>query len=181
VLLSRLWQLIRYWLIIHNSILGGLITSSYSYPKQNQKNIIFVIKLVTTPLWRSVRMTFTFLKWGLGNPLGLLKTQSSITKVKTPRLEVFFIPLENSQGGLQVCFRPHPNWRSEQGIMNFQSPRSSNRDNFETPLWESREKVPFRCRCCGVMQIILYGGRWWLPRSLGRGESCESRVTRGLS
>jgi hypothetical protein len=24
-----------------------------------------------------------------------------------------------------------------------QSPRSPNRDSFETPLWESREKVPF--------------------------------------
>jgi hypothetical protein len=27
---------------------------------------------------------------------------------------------------------------------------------------------------------ILYGGRWWLPPSPGRGESCESEVTRGL-
>ncbi len=29
-----------------------------------------------------------------------------------------------------------------------------------------------RCR-------VLYGGRWWLPRSPSRGESCESRVARG--
>jgi len=27
--------------------------------------------------------------------------------------------------------------------MNAQSPGSPNRDNFRTPLWESREKVPF--------------------------------------
>jgi hypothetical protein len=32
---------------------------------------------------------------------------------------------------------------------------------------------PFRCGCGGVMQRILYGGRWWLPPSLGHGESSE--------
>jgi len=58
--------------------------------------------------------------------------------------------------------------------MNAQSPGSPNRDNFETPLWESQEKVPFRCKCGGEAQRILYGGRWWLPLSLGRGESSES-------
>jgi hypothetical protein len=46
------------------------------------------------------------------------------------------------------------------------------RDNFGTPTWESREKVPFRCKCGGVTQRILYGGRWWLPPSSGRGVSC---------
>jgi hypothetical protein len=58
--------------------------------------------------------------------------------------------------------------------MNAQSPRSPNRDSFETPFWESREKEPFGCRCGGVMQRILYGGRWWLPPSPGCGESNES-------
>ncbi len=33
----------------------------------------------------------------------------------------------------------------------------------------------------GVAQSILYGGRWWLPPSPGRGESSEYRVARGLS
>jgi hypothetical protein len=33
----------------------------------------------------------------------------------------------------------------------------------------------------GVTQRILYGGRWWLPLSPGRGESSESKVARGLS
>jgi hypothetical protein len=51
---------------------------------------------VATPLWRSVRMTLTLPKWGLGSPLGLPKTQNSIARVKTPRLEVFFISLERS-------------------------------------------------------------------------------------
>jgi len=65
--------------------------------------------------------------------------------------------------------------------MSVQSPGSSTRDNFETPLWESREKVPFGSGSCGVLQRILYGGRWWLPTSPGRDESSESKVARGLS
>jgi hypothetical protein len=65
--------------------------------------------------------------------------------------------------------------------MSSQTPRTPTRDNFETPPWESREKVPFGCGSRGVTQRILYGGRWWLPPSLGRGESIESKVARGLS
>jgi hypothetical protein len=45
------------------------------------------------------------------------------------------------------------------------------RDNFGTPTWESREKEPFGCSPRGALQRILYGGRWWLPPSPGRGES----------
>ncbi len=44
---------------------------------------------------KSVRMKFTFLKWGLGSPLGLPKLQSSIVGVKTPCIGAFFISLEN--------------------------------------------------------------------------------------
>jgi hypothetical protein len=65
--------------------------------------------------------------------------------------------------------------------MNAQSPGNPNWDNFGTPLWESREKVPFRCKCGSETQRILYEGRWWLPPSLSCGESSESSVTRGLS
>jgi hypothetical protein len=90
-------------------------------------------------------------------------------------------PLESSQGKLQVCFRLHPNRRSKQRVMSCQSPESPNWDSFRTLPWESREKVPFECRCGGVTQRILYGGRWWLPSSMGHGESCESKVARGLS
>jgi len=49
------------------------------------------------------------------------------------------------------------------------------RDNFGTPTWESREKEPFGCSPRGALQRILYGGRWWLPSSLGCGESCVSK------
>jgi hypothetical protein len=36
----------------------------------------------------------------------------------------------------------------------------------------------------GLMErhIVYYkGGKWWLPPSLGCGESCESKFTRGSS
>jgi len=65
--------------------------------------------------------------------------------------------------------------------MNAQSLENPNWDNFGTPLWESREKMSFGCKCSGEAQKILYGGRWWLPLSLGRDESSEFRVARGLS
>jgi hypothetical protein len=65
--------------------------------------------------------------------------------------------------------------------MVVQSLESPNWDNFGTPLWESREKEPFGCKCGGKLQKILYGGRWWLPSSPGRGESSKSKLTRDLS
>jgi hypothetical protein len=45
------------------------------------------------------------------------------------------------------------------------------RDNFGIP----GKKKPFGCSLRGVAQRILYGGRWWLPPSLGHGESCVSK------
>jgi hypothetical protein len=65
--------------------------------------------------------------------------------------------------------------------MFVQSPGTLTRDNFGTPPWESQEKEPFGCSLGGEVQSILYGGRWWLPPSPGRGESNESKVARGLS
>jgi hypothetical protein len=49
---------------------------------------------VTTLLKGSVKMKPTFPKLGLGSPPGLPKFQSSITRVKTPCIKVFFISLE---------------------------------------------------------------------------------------
>jgi hypothetical protein len=57
--------------------------------------------------------------------------------------------LERPQGELQVCFKPHPNRRFGQRVMTLQSPGSPNRDNFGTPPWESRDKKPIGCGCCG--------------------------------
>jgi hypothetical protein len=65
--------------------------------------------------------------------------------------------------------------------MTSQSLRNLNQDSFGAFPWESWDKKPFRCGCRGEAQSILYGGRWWLPPSLGYGESCESIVAHGLS
>jgi hypothetical protein len=53
---------------------------------------------------------------------------------------------------------------------------SPKRDNFGTPPWESHNKKSFGRGCSRVTQRILYGGRWWLPPNLGRGESSESML-----
>jgi hypothetical protein len=63
--------------------------------------------------------------------------------------------LESSQIELQDCFRPHPNRRSEQEVMDAQSPGNPNRDSFGTPPWESREKEPFGCSLHAELQRIL--------------------------
>ncbi len=122
-------------------------------------------------------------KEALGVKLAVwLSTTKSWESTRIRRLqEECDMELERSQRELQDYFRPHPNLRSKQEVMDAQSPGSPNRDNFGTPLWESREKVPFGCSLHGELQRILYGGRWWLPLSLGRGESSESNVARGLS
>jgi hypothetical protein len=65
--------------------------------------------------------------------------------------------------------------------MALQSCGSSKISSFETPFQESRDKKPFGCSSREEVHSILYGGRWWLPPSLGRGESCESEVAYGLS
>jgi hypothetical protein len=82
-------------------------------------------------------------------------------------------PLESSWRGLQLRFRPHPDRRCTQEVIVSQS--------CGTPIWESRDKKPFGCHSCAEVQSILYGGRWWLPPSPGRDESCESEVIRGSS
>ncbi len=82
---------------------------------------------------------------------------------------------------LQLCFRPHLDRRSEHEVIAPRSCKSSSLSNFGTPLQESRDKKPFGCSPRGEVQNILYGGRWWLPPSPGCGESCESKVTDGLS
>jgi hypothetical protein len=56
--------------------------------------------------------------------------------------------------------------------MTVQSPETPTRDSFGTPTWESREKESFGCSLGGELHSILYGGRWWLPPSPGRGEYC---------
>ncbi len=50
--------------------------------------------------------------------------------------------LESSWRELQVCFRPHPNQRSELGVMSSQSPGSLNRESKPGQFWDSSLGVP---------------------------------------
>jgi hypothetical protein len=50
------------------------------------------------------------------------------------------IPLESSQQGLQLCFSPRFNQRSEHKVMGPQSHENLNFGNFETPTWEPWDK-----------------------------------------
>jgi len=83
--------------------------------------------------------------------------------------------LESFRRKLQLWFKPCPDLSSGRGAMSVQSPETPTRDSFGTPTWESREKEPFGCSLRDETQRILYGGRWWLPPSPGRGESCVSK------
>jgi len=83
--------------------------------------------------------------------------------------------LESSQRELQLWFRARPDPSLGRGAMSVQSPGTPTRDSFGTPTCESREKEPFGCSLSGELQSILYGGRWWLAPSPGRGESCVSK------
>jgi hypothetical protein len=83
--------------------------------------------------------------------------------------------LESSRGELQLWFRPCCDSILQLGDMNCQSSGIPTRDSFGIPTWESWEKEPFECSLSGELQRILYGGRWWLPLSPGRGESCVSK------
>jgi hypothetical protein len=135
--------------------MSHLDISSTSYDKKKRSKVKLVVWLLTTKSWES--------------------TRPRCVQVACDT------PLESSWQELQVCFILHPNQRSEQKVIILQSGGSPNRDSFRTPPWESRDKKSFRCRYRREAQRILYGGRWWLPPSPGRGESCESRVARGLS
>jgi hypothetical protein len=83
--------------------------------------------------------------------------------------------LESSRRGLQDWFKPRPDRRLGREVMLVQSLGTPTQDSFGTPTWESQEKEPFGCSLGGETLKILYGGRWWLPPSPGRGESCVSK------
>jgi hypothetical protein len=72
-------------------------SSSWLYPQSHDLLLprFFQSSQMSQPHFGlSVRMKLTFPKVGTWSPPGLPKTQSSIARVKTPRIELFFIPLE---------------------------------------------------------------------------------------
>jgi len=87
------------------------------------------------------------------------------------RLKKCDTELESSWRELQLWFRTRPDPSLGRRAVAIQSPGTPTWDSFGTPTWESREKEPFGCNFRNERQKILCGGRWWLPPSLGRGES----------
>jgi len=55
-------------------------------------------------------------------------------------------PLERSQGELQLWLKPHPDPSLGWEVMNAQNPKSPNRNNFGTPLWEMDASAVESCR-----------------------------------
>jgi hypothetical protein len=104
-----------------------------------------------------------------------IKSRES-TSSRHPLMECDMV-LESSQGEIQLWLRPRSNRILQSGDMSSQSLGTPTRDNFGTPPWESWEKEPFGCSFRGWTQRILYGGRWWLPPSPGRGELSESKCS----
>jgi hypothetical protein len=67
------------------------------------------------------------------------------------------ILLESSQWELQLCFKLHLNRKFSHKIMAPQNCKSHNFGNFEIPIWESRDKMPFGCGPCEE-HIVHYKG-----------------------
>jgi hypothetical protein len=73
--------------------------------------------------------------------------------------EVCHISLESFWWGLQLCFKPHINWRSPQEVMGVQNGESPNFENCGTPNLAVPRKTPFGCSPCGKSHK-----RWWFPQ-----------------
>jgi hypothetical protein len=88
------------------------------------------------------------------------------------------MPLESSQCGLQLCFRPHLDQRSTHGVIALKSCGSFDFGNFRTLETKCHLDVGLAER-----HRVYYKkeGRWWFPPSSGRGESYEFEFARGES
>ncbi len=111
---------------------------------------------------------------GIKLAISLLTTKSR-ESTRFPFVQVAcHILLESSWWRLQLFFIPHLNQRSSEKVMVPQSRKSLKFGNFGTPTWESRDKKSHLDMALVERHIIYYkGGRWWLPPSSGRDESCE--------
>jgi hypothetical protein len=72
--------------------------------------------------------------------------------------------LESSQRELRDFFRLHLSRRFGQEVMDIQSPGIPTRDNFRTPPWESREKMPFGYAPVGSCREYYMGEGGGFPR-----------------
>jgi hypothetical protein len=83
------------------------------------------------------------------------------------------ILLESSQWGLQLCFILYLNQRFVQKVMGLQNCKNPNFKNFETHNLGVLGQNDIWALAPGQAQRIIEGGRWWLPPSMGCGESCK--------
>jgi hypothetical protein len=95
--------------------------------------------------------------------------------------------LESSWGELQVCFRPHPNPRSEPGVISSQSPGSPNRDNFPgiKAIWMRVLRSNAKNTIWGKVVASPESGPWWVKwvrvaRGLSQHQWCFRRWTNPL-
>jgi hypothetical protein len=68
----------------------------FKFPCKWKNHILQTLSLSQPHFEGNVRSPLTLPKMGLESPLGFLKAQNAIAGVKTPHIEVFFIPLERS-------------------------------------------------------------------------------------
>ncbi len=76
--------------------MGRLFCLFMCYGIQESRNAMDVVGVSQPHFEGSVRSPFTLPKMGFGSPPRLPKTQNVIAGVKTPCIEMFFIPLERS-------------------------------------------------------------------------------------
>ncbi len=141
------------------------ISMERSWSVDAQNGFAWAIWTFASKLWAKEGPGIKLQIW-----LPTTKSQESTSSRRC--LNKYNTSLKSSRRELQLWFRPRPNPNLGRGVMNVQSLGTPTWDSFKTPTWESREKEPFRCSFRGETQRILYGGRWWLPLSSGRGESC---------
>jgi hypothetical protein len=101
------------------------------------------------------------------------KSQES-TSSRPPNWECD-MALERSRQGLQLWFRPRCDQTLQLGVTSVQSPGTPTgtvSGQFRDSNLGVLGKESFGCSPRNVVHRILYGGRWWLPPSPGRGVSC---------
>jgi hypothetical protein len=81
------------------------------------------------------------------------------------------ILLKSSQGGLQLYFRPHLDWKSAQKVMGLQSHRRPHFENFETPnlgvskqndIWVQGMWLSTENTIRGKVVASPKSGLWWI-------------------
>jgi hypothetical protein len=101
------------------------------------------------------------------------KSQES-TSSRDPILECNKV-LERSRWGLQLRFRPRCDRTLQSGVMSSQSLGTPTRTISGLHFGSPKKKSHLDVASAASHKEYYMGGRWWLPPSSGRGESCVSK------